>query len=554
MPNPTRSAPETSVAHSLPDAPTPDPAAPELGAATFEEMGLTPEVLERVRAAGYTRPTPIQSLFIPKVLSGRDVLGQAKTGTGKTAAFLLPLFQRVKPGSASPAVLILAPTRELALQIFGEVEKLGQGLGFSAITLYGGTRYEPQIAALEKGVDLVVGTPGRLMDHMRARRLDLSGIQAVVLDEADRMLDLGFRKDIEYILRHCPTRRQTLLLSATVPPDILKLAKRFMHEPEEIWTAPENLTVDQVEQFYSVVERDKKFPLLLKIIDEEKPGLAIVFCATKIGAKKLAAKLKQVHLMAREIHGDLVQAKREKIMGHFRKGRVKILVATDVASRGLDVQDITHIINYDVPYKTEDYVHRIGRTGRMDKSGKAFTFVTLEEASFLTDIEVLINRQLIAVQFQNMESRFWPNPPKEAPPEFIAEDEETQVTESDYISLQHDGGGARRERGSRDRGSRDRSSDRSARGHFGPAAHAQPGRAAHAVPKSGSSGDSGNASPAHRRRGHGSSRGPVEITCSTCGIKTTVSFKPDPRRPVYCDPCYAVVKAGRPAPGASRES
>ncbi|MCW8131578.1 MAG: DEAD/DEAH box helicase, partial [Planctomycetota bacterium] len=402
-------------------------------AKSFDELGLKAAVLESLRKAGFLKPTPIQAQFIPKALTGRDVMGQAKTGTGKTASFLLPAFHRLEPGQGNPAVLILAPTRELALQIHGEIERLGHGLGFSSITLYGGSSYEPQIDALAKGVDIVVGTPGRVMDHIRSRRLNLSGVKVAVLDEADRMLDLGFRKDIEYILRHCPSSRQTLLLSATIPDDIMKLAKRFMQDPLEVWTAPEKLTVDQVEQFYvSVADHSEKFPLLLKILDTERPSLAIVFCSTKIGAKKLAGKLKNYKLNAREIHGDLVQSKREKIMGHFRTGKVQLLVATDVASRGIDVQDISHIINYDIPYKIEDYVHRIGRTGRMDRTGKAFTFVTRDEAEYLTEIEMFINRQLEMIRFENNHSLFWPTPPEVLPPEFAGEDRDTEVSSSDY--------------------------------------------------------------------------------------------------------------------------
>ena len=285
-------------------------------------------------------------------------------------------------------------------------------LGFSSVTVYGGASYEPQIEALATGVDIVVGTPGRIMDHMRSQRLDLSGVQVVVLDEADRMLDLGFRKDIEYILKHCPKTRQTLLLSATIPDEIRKLARRFMNEPIAIWTAQENLSVDAViEQFYVVCEREDKFKVLLKLLDQEDPKLGIVFCGTKMVAKRVAEKLSRLYIPAKEIHGDLQQARREKIMQKFRSGEINLLIATDVASRGIDVNDITHIFNYDVPYKIEDYVHRVGRTGRIGKSGKAFTLVTREEGPYLTDIEVLINRELYCLQFPDLTSKWWPTPP-----------------------------------------------------------------------------------------------------------------------------------------------
>ena len=444
--------------------------APPVPLPGFDQLGLSERILANVKAAGFEKPSPIQSLFIPVAITGVDVMGQAKTGTGKTAAFLLPIFERVKPsGGGSPKVLILAPTRELALQIHSEVVRLGQNLGFTSVTLYGGSSYEPQIEALSKGVDMIVGTPGRVMDHMRQGRLHLENIEMAVLDEADRMLDLGFRKDIEYILRHCPKTRQTLLLSATIADDIQKLAQRFMHEPEVIWTAPETLTVDEVEQYYIAATPDTKLQILLKIMDTERPGLAIVFCGTKRGAKKLAARLKDFSLNAREIHGDLVQSKREKIMDRFRDGKVQILVATDVASRGIDVNNITHIINYDIPFRAEDYVHRIGRTGRMNRGGKAFTLLTREDGELMTEIEMFINRQLQAVSFDTLDSLFWPKPPDVLPPEFTGADTESAVGKDDYLDedgqpKQSQGGGGDGKRSRRGRKTRGERGERSERG------------------------------------------------------------------------------------------
>jgi len=598
------------MADSAPEIPeVTEPAEAEKLPATFAELGLSEPILQNLNAAGFTKPTPIQAAVIPVAMTGRDVMGQAKTGTGKTAAFLLPAFERLKPGGSKPSVMILAPTRELALQIHGEFERLGKGLGFRSVTLYGGSSYDPQIAALNAGVDIIVGTPGRLMDHMRSRRLDLSGLKLAVLDEADRMLDLGFRKDIEYILRHCPPTRQTLLLSATIADDIQTLARRFMNDPEVIWTAPETITVDQVEQFYLVVDRDKKFPALLKILDEERPNLAIIFCGTKIAAKKLAGKLQNLYINAREIHGDLVQSKREKIMGHFRKGRVQILVATDVASRGIDVQDITHIINYDIPFKQEDYVHRIGRTGRMERNGKAYTLLTKEEGPLLTDIELFINRELQRVDYPTFDSRFWPNPPAAPLPEFTAGDSETLAQADDYISDDEKDGhkgksdskGGRR--GGR-RGKHGKDGDRPARSapahsHSGNGGHAPAAQGGQAKPHhdhlddtahaeiapltfdpdathgDGEVGDeiegtgphsgfhpapelpaTGHAAPARedgerrRRRGGRGGRSrprgePVEVVCSGCGVTTRVPFTPDPSRPVYCDLCYTARKSER---------
>lgn len=580
-------------------------------AESFDELKLSAHILESVIAAGYTKPTPIQSLFIPRALTGHDVMGQAQTGTGKTAAFLLPSFETLTPGGNDGKVqaLILAPTRELAMQIQGEIVKLGAPLGFSSITVYGGSSYEPQIAALKKGVDVVVGTPGRIMDHMKSHRLDLSAIKVAVLDEADRMLDLGFRKDIEYILKHCPKSRQTLLLSATIPDDIRKLARRFMHDPIEIWTAVEKLSVDAIEQFYMICERDKKLPTLLKLLDVEQPPLGIVFCSTKMGAKRLAERLNRLYIPAKEIHGDLQQSRREKIMERFRSGKVNLLIATDVASRGIDVNDITHIFNYDIPYKIEDYVHRVGRTGRIGKSGKAFTFVSRDEAEYLTEIEILINRQLIPVHFEDLTSKWWPVPPT-APPEGFEHEHEEYIVEGAHGGGRGEGGrdkkrgrGGRRGSasgsgsGSREgRGSREgkaRAPAHAAATHSGgetqrPAASAaltehdtqgipsgpitadqifhrtvgdqeprphepRPQGSGHAespsAPEVAANAEGGwKAAPPtdERRDSHGRGRRRrIAIVCARCGAHSTVNFEPDPTRPVFCSPCHKIHKAER---------
>lgn len=393
----------------------------------FDEMPLPLVLRENLRREGFEHPTPIQKTFIPKALAGRDVMGQARTGTGKTAAFLLPIFQRLleenagdagkKPSPGVARSLILSPTRELALQIHGEIKRLGTGLKLSSVVLYGGADYGPQIEALRRGVDLVVGTPGRTMDHLRSRRLSLSETSTAVLDEADRMLDLGFRRDIEYLLRHCPRSRQTLLLSATFPDDIRRLSRRFMREPLEVWTAGDKLTVDAVEQHYCVCTREEKMPLLLKVLETQRPKAAIVFCRTKRMTRLLAERLAALRINAKDIHGDLDQRRREKIMNAFRHGRIRVLVATDVAARGLDISHITHIFNYDIPLDPEDYIHRIGRTGRMESTGFAMTFVEKEEAGFLTAVEVLINREIKPLSFDSLESRWWPKAPKEPAPE-----------------------------------------------------------------------------------------------------------------------------------------
>jgi ATP-dependent RNA helicase DeaD len=535
------------------------PAAPVI--TTFAELKLSAAVLNSVLAAGFTKPTPIQAQFIPLALTGRDVMGQAKTGTGKTAAFLLPIFEQLKPGAGKgrTQALILAPTRELAMQIEGEIGRLGSTLGFSSVTVYGGSSYEPQIEALKTGVDIVVGTPGRIMDHMRSQRLDLSGIKNIVLDEADRMLDLGFRKDIEFILRHCPAQRQTMLLSATIPQDILKLAKRYMHEPLEVWTAADQITVDSVEQIYFVCERDEKMPVLLKVLETENPALAIIFTGTKMAAKRLAEKLNRLYISAREIHGDLHQSRREKIMGNFRKGKVKLLIATDVASRGIDVDNVTHIINWDIPFKIEDYVHRIGRTGRMERIGKAITLVSREEGQYLTEIEMLINKEIKRTYFDDLTSKWWPKPPTEPPEDFVSQNTEFPGDANAEPAGKHgrdrggkrggsgggSGGGGRRERSSRSSEPRrhEAPAHASSAGSGAPVDGA-PATDAAAPSHSGPSGEGRS----RRSRGGRSRRGggePVTVTCSRCGAAATVNFKPNPDRPVYCDPCYQAHKAER---------
>jgi ATP-dependent RNA helicase DeaD len=504
---------------------------------TFADLKLSEAVLNSLNAAGFLKPTPIQGKFIPLALTGRDVMGQAKTGTGKTGAFLIPIFERIKPGQGHTQALILAPTRELAMQIHGEITRLGAGLGFTSITIYGGASYEPQIEALASGVDIIVGTPGRIMDHMNSHRLHLTHIQTLVLDEADRMLDLGFRKDIEYILKHCPARRQTLLLSATIPEDILKLSKRYMYEPLEVWTAIEKITVDSVEQHFYVCDRNEKLPVLLKLLDVEKPDLAIVFCATKMGARRLAERLKRVYINAREIHGDLHQSKREKIMGHFRTGKVRLLIATDVASRGIDVHNITHIFNYDIPYKIEDYVHRVGRTGRMEKAGKAYTLVTREEGPYLTEIEQLINREIQRAHFDDLTSKWWPNPPTEPDGDF-----EPDEHPDAYLNPAPGTGKRRRRRGRRSSESGHTSHSHSHSHHTSHSSHAeQPAESATSSPENGADGAAEGSSGQRSRRRRGR-REPSSIVCSQCGATATIHFKPNPNKPVYCETCYALKK------------
>ncbi len=329
-------------------------------------------------------------------MAGVDVLGQARTGTGKTAAFAIPILEKMDltKRHAGPQALVLVPTRELAVQVREEVLKLSHGRKVHSVALYGGKPIRGQIDKLKKGVEIIVGTPGRVLDHLARGTLELRDLRIVVLDEADRMLDIGFRPDIEKILRRCPESRQTLLLSATVPPPVERLSKRYMRDPETLNFSPTDVSVETIEQFYFTVEAIRKFDLLEKLLQREQPRQAIIFCRTKRGTERIYQRLSKKLPDAATIHGDLAQNARDRVMAGFRAGEVRILVATDVVGRGIDVTAISHIINYDIPQFCDDYVHRVGRTGRMGREGVAYTFVTPEEGNELTRIEMRINRLL----------------------------------------------------------------------------------------------------------------------------------------------------------------
>jgi ATP-dependent RNA helicase DeaD len=369
----------------------------------FHTMGLSPATLAAVERAGYTTPTPVQAGLIPRALTGADVLGQARTGTGKTASFVLPILERVsQPGrGGGPRALVLVPTRELAVQVRDEFEKLAHGSRIHCVAVYGGKPLKGQIDKLAKHPAVVVGTPGRVLDHMSRGTLQFSALEIVTLDEADRMLDIGFRPDIEKILRRCPESRQTLLLSATVPPPVAKLATRYMRDPEILDFSVNELAVETIEQFYFTVEPTRKFDLLERLLEREQPRQVIVFCRTKRGTDKIYERLSRRRGRAGDaqesiacIHGDLSQGARDKAMRQFRDGTVRVLVATDVVGRGIDVSGVSHIINYDIPEFCDDYVHRVGRTGRMGREGVAYTFVSPEEGPQLTRIEMRIERLL----------------------------------------------------------------------------------------------------------------------------------------------------------------
>jgi ATP-dependent RNA helicase DeaD len=354
----------------------------------FAELGLAPEILKAVEKMGFEEASPIQSAAIPVLLEGADVVGQSQTGSGKTAAFGIPAIQLVDANLRAPQVLILCPTRELAVQVAEEVAKLAFfKRGVRELPIYGGQSYERQYRGLSAGAQIIIGTPGRVMDHLERKSLRLDQIKMVILDEADRMLDMGFVDDIKTILRGVPNERQTVFFSATIPRPIAQLIKTFTHDPVNVRIEAEALTVPEIEQIYYEVDRRSKLEVLCRLIDLEDVKLAIIFCATKMMVDELTEHLTARGYGADKLHGDMTQAMRERVMAKFRRRAIEILVATDVAARGLDVDDIEVVFNYDLPHDGEDYVHRIGRTGRAGKGGKAVTFVAGREIYRLENIQ-----------------------------------------------------------------------------------------------------------------------------------------------------------------------
>lgn len=369
---------------------------------SFEELGLSPEILRALADAGYTQPTPIQAAAIPVVLSGRDVMAAAQTGTGKTASFTLPMLQTMLPHantSTSPArhpvrALILAPTRELAAQVQENVQVYSKYLPLRSTVVFGGMNIDPQIAELRKGVEILVATPGRLLDHLQNKSVNLSQVEFLVLDEADRMLDMGFMPDIRRILSHLPTKRRTLLFSATFPEEIKKLCRDFLNNPQTIEVARQNTTAETVTQIAYRVANEQKRRVLVDIVRGDVSAQVLVFTNTKIGANKLVRDLERAGISATAIHSDKTQQARIQALDDFKADKVKVMVATDIAARGLDIDDLPCVVNFDLPYNAEDYVHRIGRTGRAGASGKAISLVSPEEKRLLTDIEKFIKREL----------------------------------------------------------------------------------------------------------------------------------------------------------------
>ncbi|MCX5779495.1 MAG: DEAD/DEAH box helicase [Firmicutes bacterium] len=360
---------------------------------TFDAMGLQPQLLQMIAKKGFENPTPIQVEAIPPGLNGRDIMGQAKTGTGKTAAFGIPMLNKIKAQQGLQG-MVLCPTRELAVQVAEEIAALGTGLKIKVLPIYGGQSIEIQLRALRRGPEIIVGTPGRLLDHLQRGTIDLSGLDFVVLDEADEMLDMGFLPDIERILQQCPEQRQTFLFSATLVPEIRTLGRTFMKNPQLILIASPELTVSLTEQYYYEVNPRQKVETICRVIDVDQPPVSLVFCRTKKGADELNRVLNVRGYAADALHGDMSQRERDNVMERFRHGNIEILVATDLAARGLDVEMVTHVFNYDIPEDPDGYVHRIGRTGRAGRDGVAITLVEPRQIRQLKIIEKHIGKRI----------------------------------------------------------------------------------------------------------------------------------------------------------------
>lgn len=354
---------------------------------SFKDFGIGEDLCDVLAIDGIQIPTPIQELAIPKILTGRDLIGEAQTGTGKTLAFLLPIFEAIDPTSDELQAMVVAPTRELALQITEEAKKLQRGRDIKILAAYGGQDIMAQMHKFEKNVHLVIGTPGRMIDHIRRGTLKPQQLKILVLDEADQMLHMGFLPDVEKLIEKTPESRQTLCFSATMPEGIRKLASRYMKHPDRVAVEAPTITLDTIDQRIIETTDREKPKALFQLLREEFPFMAIIFCRTKIRASKLMYAMTAEGFNCEELHGDLTQAKREKVMKSFRDLKIQYLIATDVAARGLDIDGITHIFNYDMPLDVESYIHRIGRTGRAGQSGRAYTFVTVKDKNMLSTIE-----------------------------------------------------------------------------------------------------------------------------------------------------------------------
>lgn len=360
----------------------------------FSELNISESTLRSVKRMGFEEATPIQEGTITFAMEGRDVLGQAQTGTGKTAAFGIPLIEKIDPKNPNIQALVIAPTRELAIQVSEELYKIGYDKRVKLLSVYGGQEIGRQIRALKNRPQIIVGTPGRIIDHINRRTLKLEDVQTLVLDEADEMLNMGFIDDINAILENVPAERQTLLFSATMPPAIRKIAETFMRNPEIVKIKAKELTTENIEQFFVKAQEREKFDVLTRLLDVQKPELAIIFGRTKRRVDELSQALGLRGYLAEGIHGDLSQAKRISVLRQFKENKIDILIATDVAARGLDISGVTHVYNFDIPQDPESYVHRIGRTGRAGKSGLAVTFVTPREMGYLRIVEETTKKRM----------------------------------------------------------------------------------------------------------------------------------------------------------------
>jgi ATP-dependent RNA helicase RhlE len=387
---------------------------------TFDNLGLSADLLATVAREGYTEPTPVQSAAIPFILAGRDVLAAAPTGTGKTAAFVLPILENLRHhanAGYSPArhpvrVLVLTPTRELAMQIAEAVKTYGRGNPLRSSVVYGGTRIDPEIKTLWNGVEILVATPGRLLDHIGQRSVNLSQVEILVLDEADRMLDMGFIPDVRKIVACIPAQRQTLLFSATFSNEIRSLAGEFLHNPETVEVAARNTLADNLTQVLYPVDSERKADLLLHLIQRDSMDQVLVFTRSKIGASRLASYLDRRGVSTTAIHGDRTQADRTRALAAFKGRFVKVLVATDVASRGLDIEELPYVVNYELPFEAQDYIHRVGRTGRAGASGTAISLVSPDEVEELRAIQRLLRKAIPC----EVVDEYLPNPDREPVP------------------------------------------------------------------------------------------------------------------------------------------
>lgn len=360
----------------------------------FQDLGISPATMKSLKRMGFEEATPVQAQTIPLSLENKDLIGQAQTGTGKTAAFGIPLIDKIDVNSNVVQGIVIAPTRELAIQVSEELYKIGYGKRARVLSIYGGQDINRQIRALKKFPQIIVGTPGRVLDHINRKTLRLENVHTVILDEADEMLNMGFIEDIESILAQTPEERQTLLFSATMPAPIQRMAEKFMKNPEIVKVKAKEMTVPAIEQFYVEVQEKSKFDILTRLLNIQAPELAIVFGRTKRRVDELSEALNLRGYMAEGIHGDLSQAKRMSVLKKFKEGSIDVLVATDVAARGLDISGVTHVYNFDIPQDPESYVHRIGRTGRAGKTGMAMTLITPREKSYLSVVEKTIKRKM----------------------------------------------------------------------------------------------------------------------------------------------------------------